>query len=125
MFFIENYWVGILFCIITMICWGSWANMQKAAGTAWPFQCFYWDYTLGILLINIVLALTLGSYGNFGRDSLSDILQADLVILVLAFMSGVIFNLGNLLIITAIAISGDGCCNAYCCFCRGCIRCFC
>ena len=106
MFFIENYWIGILFCIITMICWGSWANMQKIAGTAWPFQCFYWDYTLGILLINILLALTLGSYGSLGRDFISDILQADLLNLLLAFISGVTFNLGNLLIITAIAISG-------------------
>jgi glucose uptake protein len=89
-----------------MLCWGSWANTQKLAGKKWPFQLFYWDYSLGILLITLVLAFTMGSIGQEGRSFLEDLIQANFHYLWYALLGGIIFNLANLLLVIAIDISG-------------------
>ena len=91
MFIIDNYPLAVFFCIITMLCWGSWANTQKMASQKWPFQLFYWDYSLGILLITLIFALTLGSIGDEGRNFIVDLKQAKMDNLNSAFLGGVIF----------------------------------
>lgn len=106
MFIIENYGVAVLFCIITMLCWGSWANTQKLAGKTWRFELFYWDYVIGILLFSIISAFTLGSLGHDGRPFLADIAQANFSNISSAFLGGIIFNAANILIAAAIAIAG-------------------
>ena len=106
MFILENYTAAVLFCIITMLCWGSWANTQKLAGKTWRFELFYWDYVIGILLFSLVMALTLGSNGDKGRSFFTDLLQADFSNIVSAFIGGIIFNAGNILLCAAIAIAG-------------------
>ena len=63
MVLVESYPVAVLMCVITMICWGSWANTQKLASKEWRFQLFYWDYCLGVLLLTLIFAFTLGSTG--------------------------------------------------------------
>ena len=67
MFIVETYTLAVVFCIITMLAWGSWANTQKLAGASWRFELFYWDYVFGIVLFSTVLALTAGSMGATGR----------------------------------------------------------
>ncbi|HLY69874.1 MAG TPA: GRP family sugar transporter [Puia sp.] len=106
MFIIENYVVAVIFCIITMLCWGSWANTQKLAGKTWRFELFYWDYVIGILLFSIISAFTLGSFGDQGRSFLQDIKQAEISNITSAFLGGVIFNAANILIAAAISIAG-------------------
>jgi glucose uptake protein len=106
MFIIENYGVAVLFCIITMLCWGSWANTQKLAGKTWRFELFYWDYVIGIMLFSIISAFTLGSLGRDGRPFLTDIAQANFSNISSAFVGGIIFNAANMLIAAAIAIAG-------------------
>ena len=106
MFIIDNYPLAVFFCIITMLCWGSWANTQKMASQQWPFQLFYWDYTLGILLITLIFAFTLGSIGDEGRNFIIDLRQAKIANLNSAFLGGVIFNFANLLLVIAIEIAG-------------------
>lgn len=106
MFIIESYPVAIFFCIITMLCWGSWANTQKMAASSWRFELFYWDYVLGILLTALLFAVTLGSYGQQGRPFFEDIAQADLSMSGSAFLGGIIFNAANILLVAAIAIAG-------------------
>ncbi len=106
MFIIDNYALAVLFCFITMICWGSWANTQKLASQKWPFQLFYWDYTFGILLITLFFAFTFGSVGDFGRSFLHDLEQAKMSNLTSAFIGGIIFNFANLLLVIAIEIAG-------------------
>jgi glucose uptake protein len=59
-------------CIVTMLCWGSWANTQKLASKEWRFQLFYWDYAIGVFLLSLLLAFTLGSTGSGGRGFLAD-----------------------------------------------------
>jgi glucose uptake protein len=106
MFIVQSYTAAVLFCIITMLCWGSWANTQKLAGRTWRFELFYWDYVIGILLFSLLSALTLGSMGTEGRSFLTDLKQADSGNILSAFIGGVVFNLANILLSAAIAIAG-------------------
>jgi len=106
MFIIESYAVAVLMCVITMVCWGSWANTQKLAGRHWRFELFYWDYALGVLILSAVLALTLGSCGSAGRSFMADICQADGKNIGSALLGGAIFNLSNILLVAAIAVAG-------------------
>lgn len=106
MFIIQSYSTAILFCIVTMICWGSWANTQKLASKSWRFELFYWDYVIGILLFSILSAFTLGSTGELGRSFVADLQQADTQNLISALLGGVIFNAANILFSAAIALAG-------------------
>jgi glucose uptake protein len=103
---IESYPIAVLMCIITMICWGSWANTQKLASKEWRFQLFYWDYAIGVFLLSLILAFTMGSTGTAGRSFMADLKQADMKWLGSAFVGGVIFNLSNILLVAAIDIAG-------------------
>ncbi|HJZ39549.1 MAG TPA: hypothetical protein VJ203_04225 [Bacteroidales bacterium] len=106
MFIINSYTLAIFFCIITMLCWGSWANTMKLSSKNWPFQLYYWDYSLGLVLTAILLGLTLGSAGENGRSFIPDLMQAGSSALGSALLGGVVFNLSNLLIVAAIDIAG-------------------
>lgn len=106
MFIVGDYSTAVVFCIITMICWGSWANTQKLASKSWRFELFYWDYVIGILLFSAVSALTLGSIGTQGRSFFDDLAQADASNIGSALLGGVVFNAGNILFSAAIAIAG-------------------
>src|SRR5215831_11043720 len=106
MFIIHDYTVAVIFCLITMLCWGSWANTQKLAGKTWRFELFYWDYVIGILIFSLVMALTLGSYGDKGRSFINDLQQASFSNILSAIIGGIIFNAANILLCAAIAIAG-------------------
>jgi len=106
MLIVESYSLAVLLCVITMLCWGSWANTQKLASQQWPFQLFYWDYSVGVLLLTLALAFTIGSTGEEGRSFLPDISQASGDAMTTAFLGGVVFNLANILLVVAIDIAG-------------------
>lgn len=106
MFIIDNYPAAVICCIVTMLCWGSWANTQKLAAGTWRFELFYWDYVLGILLVSLILAFTLGSAGSGGRSFMADISQAGGNSIGSALIGGIIFNAANILLGAAIAIAG-------------------
>ncbi|MDR1171215.1 MAG: GRP family sugar transporter [Bacteroidales bacterium] len=106
MFIVQSYSLAILFCFITMFCWGSWGNTQKLASKTWRYEFFYWDYVIGLLLFSIISAFTLGSTGPAGRSFLPDLAQADWMNLGSAFVGGIIFNAANILLAAAIAICG-------------------
>ncbi len=106
MFIVHSYSLAVVFCVITMLCWGSWATTRKLAPPAWRFELFYWDYTLGVLLITLALGLTLGSSGPEGRGFLPDLSQASTASITSALLGGAIFNLANILLVAAIEIAG-------------------
>jgi glucose uptake protein len=106
MFIVESYPLAVAMCIITMLCWGSWANTQKLASKEWRFELFYWDYAIGVMLLALVLAFTMGSMGSGGRPFLADLRQADAQSLGWAFLGGIVFNLANILLVSAIDIAG-------------------
>ena len=106
MFIVEDYAVAVLFCIVTMLCWGSWANTQKLAAGNWRFELFYWDYVIGIVLFSFLIGITLGSMGAGGRPFLEDLTQASSDNIKSALLGGVVFNLANILLVVAISIAG-------------------
>ena len=106
MVIIQSDLVAVVMCVVTMLCWGSWANTQKLASKEWRFQLFYWDYAIGVFLLALLLAFTLGSNGGGGRGFLADLHQAGGKWLGSAFLGGVIFNLSNILLVAAIDIAG-------------------
>ena len=106
MFIIGSYGLAVAFCIITMFCWGSWANTQKLASEKWRFELFYWDYVIGIVLLALLLGLTFGSAGDAGRPFLTDLAQADSGNLGSAILGGVLFNAANILLVASISIAG-------------------
>jgi len=106
MFVVESYRVAVIFCVITMLCWGSWANTQKLAGDTWRFELFYWDYVFGMLLMALVFAFTMGSLGRAGRKFLADLRQGEKRNIGSAFLGGMVFNAANILLVAAIAVAG-------------------
>ena len=106
MFVVESYSLAVVLCVVTMVCWGSWANTQKLASKDWPFQLFYWDYAIGVLLLALALAFTLGSTGTHGRAFVPDIRQASGGAIGSALLGGIVFNLSNILLVAAIDIAG-------------------
>lgn len=106
MFIIETYATAVVLCLVTMLCWGSWANTQKLTTSTWRFELFYWDYALGIMISALVFAFSLGSTGEEGRGFLADLDQAEAANLQSAFMGGVFFNAANILLVAAIGIAG-------------------
>lgn len=106
MLIVNSYPVAVFLCVITMLCWGSWANMQKLSSKSWPFQLFYWDYAIGILVLALILAFTAGSMGTGGRGFIADVQQAQSGWIGSALLGGVIFNLANILLVAAIDIAG-------------------
>ncbi len=103
---IDSYTLAVLLCVLSMTCWGSWANTQKLAAKTWRFELYYWDFITGLLLFSILSAFTLGSLGDTGEPFLTDLRGADLASIVSAFLGGTLWNLGNLLLVAAIAVAG-------------------
>ena len=108
MVLVHNYGIAVMFFLLAMICWGSWANTQKLAAKNWRFELFYWDVVTGLLLFSILAAFTLGSLGNEpgGRTFLEDLAQADFRSIAFGMLGGIVWNLGNLLLVAAIAVAG-------------------
>jgi glucose uptake protein len=101
----EVYGIALSFMILSMLCWGSWANTLKLC-PGYRFQLFYWDYVIGLLAGALAWGLTLGSSGGSGKAFLADIAQASFHHILLAVAGGVIFNIANLLLVAAIDIAG-------------------
>ena len=106
MFVVHSYPLAVFFCVLTMLGWGSWATTRKLAPADWRFELFYWDYTLGVLLITLAFGLTLGSSGTEGRAFFPDLAQASNASVISALLGGAIFNLANILLVAAIEIAG-------------------
>ena len=92
--------------ILSMLCWGSWANTQKI-DAAWRFELFYLDYTLGLLAASVLFGLTLGHSDPASADSFFINLHcADPRSIIEAFTGGAIFSIGNILLVAAISVAG-------------------
>ena len=106
MFIVGNYLLAVVFCFITMLCWGSWANTQKMAAKSWRYELFYWDYVIGMLLFALLIAFTMGSFGTEGRPFLEDVAQVSAKNFGSIILGGVIFNASNILLSASTSIAG-------------------
>lgn len=101
----ETYAAALTFMIVSMMCWGSWANTLKLC-PGYRFQVFYWDYVIGLIGGALALGLTLGSMGSSGASFVADLAHADSHHIWLAIAGGCVFNVANLLLVAAIEIAG-------------------
>jgi len=62
MYVVDSYGLAVIFCIITMLGWGSWANTLKMTPKKWEFPLYYWDYTIGLVLTTLLFGLNLSSF---------------------------------------------------------------
>jgi glucose uptake protein len=105
MFTPPNLTIALLMMITSAICWGSWANTYKGVKN-YRFELFYWDYAIGIFLISVILALTMGSGSHDSSSFLNNVRSADTSNIVSTLVGGAIFNLANLLLVAAIDMAG-------------------
>ena len=105
MFVPESYQVTLFLMILSMLCWGSWANTLKLC-PQYRFQLFYWDYVIGLAAGAVALGLTAGSLGRNGQPFLTAVLHAPLSPILWTFCGGAIFNVANLLLVAAIDVAG-------------------
>jgi glucose uptake protein len=101
----EAYGIALAFMIISMLCWGSWANTMKLTA-GYAFQLFYWDYVIGIVLGSLGWGFTMGNWGGGDLSFLTNISQADSRHMLFAIAGGAVFNVANLLLVAAIDIAG-------------------
>lgn len=106
MFIVHSYLLAVIFCFITMLCWGSWGNTQKLAGKTWRYELFYWDYVIGMVLFTLLLGFTMGSIGEQGRPFIEDLMQAKGSGILSVLIGGVIFNASNILLSASVSLAG-------------------
>lgn len=105
MFVPHTFAVALLMVITSAVCWGSWANTYKGVKN-YRFELFYWDYALGIFLISVILALTMGSTAQDSTSFLNNMRAADGSNFAYTLIGGAVFNLANLLLVAGIDMAG-------------------
>ncbi len=105
MFVPTTFAVALLMTIFSTVCWGSFANTFKGTRN-YRFELYYWDYGLGIFLMALVLALTMGSFAGGPTAFLANVRSADGINLLCAATGGFVFNIANVLLIAGIEIVG-------------------
>jgi glucose uptake protein len=101
----HTYEAALLLMLVSMLCWGSWANTLKLT-PGYRFQLFYWDYALGVAAGAVILGLTAGSHGAAGPAFMSDMVMSPPESIWLAVAGGAVFNVANLLLVAAIDVAG-------------------
>jgi glucose uptake protein len=105
MFTPHSLGIALFMMITSAICWGSWANTYKGVKN-YRFELFYWDYAVGIFLVSLILAFTMGSTSHDAASFLNNVRSADTNNIVSTMVGGAIFNLANLLLVAAIDMAG-------------------
>jgi glucose uptake protein len=105
MFTPHSLGLALFMMITSAICWGSWANTYKGVKN-YRFELFYWDYAVGIFLVSLILAFTMGSTSHDAASFLNNVRSADTNNIVSTMIGGAIFNLANLLLVAAIDMAG-------------------
>ena len=107
MFTPHSLGIALFMMIASAICWGSWANTYKGVKN-YRFELFYWDYAVGIFLVSLILAFTMGSTGNDASSFLNNVRSADTNNIVSVMIGGAIFGfqLGTWFSVAMIGFAG-------------------
>ena len=101
----TTYSAALCLAIFSLLCLGSWANCLKLA-SRWRFELFYFDFSFGLAATSLILAFTAGSLGYDSFTFMDDVMRASKHSLAYAFGAGLIFNLGNMLLIAGMSLVG-------------------
>lgn len=95
----------VIFCLaLTLLCWGSWANFQRLSGK-WRYELFFWDFSVGILLVSLLAAFTLGSMNAKELTFQDNLLIASYHNIAYLLAAGLLLNLSNLLLVAAVSVA--------------------
>jgi glucose uptake protein len=103
----QTFNAALFLLILGLVCLGSWASAYKLAGKL-RYELFYVDFALGAAVLALIYALTVGSLG-VNLDGLSfadDLSNAGKRQWLYGFIAGVIFNFGNMLLMSSVSVSG-------------------
>ena len=101
----TTYGAALCLAIFSLLCLGSWANSFKLAGR-WRFELFYFDFAFGLVAVSLILAFTAGSWGFDSFTFMDDLMRASKHSMAQAFGAGLIFNLGNMLLVAGVSLVG-------------------
>src|ERR1039458_392504 len=101
----QSYPAVLFLMVLSLLCLGSWASFFKFAGK-WRFELFYLDFAIGLLLASLVYAFTVGNIGYDGFSFIDDLQHAGKRQWMYIFLAGLIFNLGNMLLMAAVSVAG-------------------
>ena len=108
----STYSSTLILTILSMVCWGSWANTTKLA-KGYRFELFYFDYSIAVFLSALVAALTFGMMdaGDMAGDAVALTFTDNLATtfksnIGYAALGGAVFNLANMLLVAAIGVAG-------------------
>ncbi len=101
----QSYPAVLILTILSLLCLGSWASGFKFAGK-WRFELFYLDFAIGLLLASVIFAFTVGNLGYDGFNFVDDLQHAGKRQWMYVFLGGMIFNLGNMLLVAAVSVCG-------------------
>jgi glucose uptake protein len=104
MYIPESFVAALLMMLGGMICWGSWPSIQKLT-TNWRFELFYYDFAIGISAAGVLIALTLGTFFR-PPTCWMNLAAASRSAILLTLLSGVIWNVANVLLVNGIALVG-------------------
>jgi glucose uptake protein len=105
MIFPASYTASLVLLVVSMVCWGSWANTQKAA-SKFRFELYYYDFAFGFVLLTVVAAFTLGSLNPSELTFQDNFLITGYRKMAYAVAAGLVFNLGNMLLAAAVSVAG-------------------
>jgi len=98
--------------LLSLVCWGSWANVEKLCSRNFPFVSFYLCYSLSCFLTTVCLGLTFGNEALFAsnagdkEDFIKNFSSASYSHMFLGLASGVVFNVANVLLVIGIKLVG-------------------
>jgi glucose uptake protein len=101
----QTHALTLLLMIVSILCWGLWANTLKMGGR-WRFELYYFDFALGLGLAALLLGLTLGNLGFDGFSLQDDLMHAGKREWLYAFAAGVLFNFANELLLAGMSVAG-------------------
>ena len=99
---VSTVWI---LAIVAVLCLGSWVITLKLAGK-WRFEHFYYDFVLGILLSALAAAFVLGSANSQELTFQDNMLLSGYRKMAWALGSGMLLNLGILLMLAATTLAG-------------------
>lgn len=107
----DDFQTALPLVILSLVCWGSWANVNKFSTLPFPF--FYAYYALSLLASTTLFGLILGnetlfpSHQGDKEDFIGNILHiADWEHIWLGLASGTVFNAANVLLVIGIELVG-------------------
>ncbi|MGO9240652.1 MAG: AcrB/AcrD/AcrF family protein [Bryobacteraceae bacterium] len=108
----DTYTSTLALTILSMLCWGSWANTTKLAKGC-RFELFYFDYAIAVFAAATIAALSFGMVdvnvpGYQGQQLLflDNLQSTSKTNIAYALLGGGVFNLANMLLVAAIAVAG-------------------